>query len=53
MNYTYSCWILTENYSLNGGSDELYLCNLNRLVIPEDVNLIWISKLTEYSNYMS
>ena len=27
---------------------ELYLCNINRLDIPEEVNLIWISQSTEY-----
>ena len=32
---------------------ELYLCNINRLDIRKEVNLIWISQSTEYSNYMS
>ena len=31
---------------------ELYLCNINRLDIPEEVHLIWISQSTEYSNYV-
>ena len=29
---------------------ELYLCNINRLDIPEEVHLIWISQSTEYNN---
>ena len=32
---------------------ELYLCNINRLDIPEEVHLTWISQSTEYSNFMS
>ena len=28
-----------------------YLCNINRLDLPEEVHLVWQS--TEYSNYMS
>ena len=31
---------------------QLHLCNINRLDIPEGVNLIWISQSTEYSNYV-
>ena len=32
---------------------ELYLCNINRLDVPEEDHLIWISQSTEYSNDMS
>ena len=32
---------------------ELYLCNINRLDVPEEVHLIWISQSTEDSNFLN
>ena len=45
--------IITNNLIQLIKSIYVNLCNINRLVILEEVHFIWISQSTEYINYMS
>ena len=49
--------LMFPNWQLTSGQQtkmmfhcELYVCNINIVDIPEEVNLTWISQLTDYSN---
>ena len=48
------CGLATAAYFLiyKNVNCELYSCHINTQDMPEEDNLIWISQLTEYSNYL-